>query len=215
MVQIERLLDGPATFLALVFGVALGAELVLSIQGDRIPAWLGTVQLLIWGFFGLQFAFGLAIAPRVSVYLRRHWLTAISLILPFFRILRLARIAYGLRALRLARMLTGANRLVRTVRRTLAWNGAGYAVGLAATVALFGSVAIFMFEAEAGTRGLSSYGDVLWWTLATLTTVGASAEPVTLGGRLTGLLVMVAGLVLFGYIAALAATVLFDRRRRR
>ncbi|MDQ3691620.1 MAG: potassium channel family protein, partial [Chloroflexota bacterium] len=66
---------------------------------------------------------------------------------------------------------------------------------------------------EANTAGLESYGDVLWWTLATLTTVGGSAEPATLGGRVIGLLVMIAGLVLFGYIAALAATVLFDRRR--
>ena len=212
--QVERFLDGPATFLALVFAVALATELILTVQGDPVPSWLGTVQLLIWGFFGLQFALGLAVAPRVVPYLRRHWLTAISLVLPFFRVLRVARLAYALRALRLARLVTGANRLLRSVRRTLDWNGAGYAFGLIATVALFASVALFMFEAEASTPGLATYGDVLWWTLATLTTVGGTAEPVTLGGRVTGLVVMIAGLVLFGYIAALAATVLFDRRRR-
>lgn len=212
MAQAERLLDGPANFLALVFAVALGTEIVLAVQGDPIPGWIGTVQLLIWGFFGLQFAFGLAVAPSAGRYLRRHWLTAISLVLPFVRILRVARLATALRAVRVARLVTGANRLLRTVRRTLAWNGAGYAVGIAATVALFGSVALFMFEADAGTPGLTSYGDVLWWVLATLTTVGGSAEPATLGGRAVGLLVMAAGLVLFGYIAALAASVLFQQR---
>jgi voltage-gated potassium channel len=215
VIQAERLLDGPANFLALVFAVALGTEIVLAVQGDAIPAWLGTVQLLIWGFFGLQFAFGLAVAPSVRRYLRRHWLTAISLVLPFVRVLRVARLAAALRAVRLARLVTGANRLLRSVRRTLAWNGAGYALGIAATVALFGSVALFMFEADAGTPGLGSYGDVLWWTLATLTTVGGSAEPATLGGRAVGLLVMAAGLVLFGYIAALAAAVLFRQEASR
>ena len=184
----------------------------MTVQGEQTPGWIGTLQLLIWGFFGLQFALGLAIAPRVVPYIRRHWLTAISLVLPFFRVLRVARLAYALRAVRLARLVSGANRLLRSVRRTLRWNGAGYALGLVASVALFGSVALFMFEAESKTPGLSSYGDVLWWTLATLTTVGGAAEPATLGGRIIGLIVMVAGLVLFGYIAALAATVLFDRR---
>ena len=194
--------------------MALATELVLTIEGERIPAWIGALQILIWGFFGLQFAFGLAIAPRAMPYVRRHWLTAISLVLPFFRVLRVARLAYALRALRLARLVSGANRLLRSVRRTLAWNGAGYALGLVASIALFGSVALFMFEAGSGAPGLGSYGDVLWWTLATLTTIGGTAEPVTLGGRIVGLIVMVAGLVLFGYIAALAATVLFDRRVR-
>lgn len=214
VVQVERLLDGPANFLALVFAVALGTELVLTIQGSPVPPWLDRVQLLIWGFFGLQFAMGLMIAPVTGSYLRRHWLTAISLVLPFFRVLRVARLASALRAVRVARIVTGANRLIRSVRRTLAWNGAGYAVGLSASVALFGSVALFMFEADVGTTGLSSYGDVLWWTLATLTTVGAPAEPATLGGRIVGLLIMVAGLVLFGYIAAIAANLLFERQRR-
>jgi voltage-gated potassium channel len=210
---VEGLLDGPANFLALVFAVALGTELVLTVQGDPVPGWLGTLQLLIWGFFGIQFALGLMIAPRIVPYLRRHWLTGISLVLPFFRAIRLARLAVALRAIRVARLVTGANRLLRSVRRTLAWNGAGYAAGIAGTVALFGSVGLFMFEADADTPGLTAYGDVLWWTLATLTTVGGTAEPQTLGGRLVGLLVMGAGLVLFGYIAALAANVLFDRRR--
>ena len=183
-------------------------------QGDPVPRWLSTVQLFIWAFFGLQFAFGLAVAPRVRTYLRRHWITAISLVLPFFRVLRLARLAIALRAFRLARLVSSANRVLRTVTRVLAWNGAGYAFGLVASVALFGSVVLFMFEGDAGTPGLSNYGDVVWWTLATLTTVGAPAEPVTLGGRITALVVMTAGLVLFGYIAALAGTVLFDRRER-
>ncbi len=214
VVQVERLLDGPANFLALAFAVGLGAEIVLAVQGNPVPGWLSTAQLLIWAFFGLQFAFGLAVAPRVETYLRRHWITAISLVLPFFRVLRLARLAVALRAFRLARLVTSANRLIRTVSRTLAWNGAGYALGLVATVALFGSVALYMFEADAGTPGLSTYGDVVWWTLATLTSVGAAAEPVTLGGRIIALVVMAAGLVLFGYVAALAGTVLFERRER-
>ena len=47
---------------------------------------------------------------------------------------------------------------------------------------------------------------------ATITTVGAATEPVTLGGRLVALALMLAGLVLLGYVAGVLAAILFERR---
>ena len=42
--------------------------------------------------------------------------------------------------------------------------------------------------------------------------MGAQSEPVTLGGRIVALLIMLGGLVLLGYVAGVLAAVLFGKR---
>jgi voltage-gated potassium channel len=53
---------------------------------------------------------------------------------------------------------------------------------------------------------ITSYPDALWWALSTVTTVGyGDIYPVTSGGRLAGLLLMLAGIALAGIITAAVA----------
>lgn len=145
------MLEGPGTFLAIVFAVALAAELVITAQAGSVPRPLGWLLVAIWTFFILQFLLGIAIAPDRVRYLRRNWLTAISLVVPFFRAVRVLRVFGSLRAINGVRALAGFNRAARTLQSVLAWTRAGYAVALAATAVLLGSAAVLMFEAE-GTR---------------------------------------------------------------
>ncbi|HEX2141518.1 MAG TPA: potassium channel family protein [Candidatus Limnocylindria bacterium] len=215
MERIERLLDGPATFLAVVFVLALAAELVLDAQGERVPGILSWTQTAIWVFFGIQFALGILVSPDRLRYLRRHWITAISLVLPFFRILRILRAARALRALSGFRALSAFNRAARSLAAVLAWSRAGYPLALAGIAAVLGSATLFLFEADAAGSRIASYSEALWWTLSTLTTIGANSEPVTLGGRIVGLGVMVCGLVILGYVAGVVGALLFERRSRR
>lgn len=213
--ELERLLDAPATYLAFVFAGALVLELVITAQGGEIPATLNVLQLAIWGLFALHFALGLAIAPDRLMYVRRHWLTALSLAVPFLRVIRIVRVVGLLRAATVVRLLAGLNRTATGLRRSLAWNGAGYATGLSLAVILLSSAGIYLFESESAASPIGSYSQALWWSASTLTTVGASFEPVTLGGRLIALFVMLAGLVLLGYIAGLLGAILFRRRAIR
>ena len=212
--EIERLLDGPATYLAFVFAAALIVELVLTAESRPIPAVLGWLQAAIWIFFVVHFALGISVAPDRLRYLRRHWLTALSLVVPFLRIVRVLRIFALVRTATLVRALGSANRTSRVLRRTFGWSAAGYAAGLTVTVALFGSALLFLFEADAANTAFPSYAEALWWAVGTLTTVGAAAEPVTLGGRIVAAFMMLAGLVLLGYIAGLLGAVLFGRREK-
>lgn len=213
--RVERLLDAPATFLAVVFVLALAAELILSAQGASIPSILTWAQTVIWILFGIQFGLGILLSPDRSRYLRRHWMTAVSLLLPFLRILRLLRAARALRAFSGIRALSAFNRAARTLGDVLAWSRAGYPLALAGTMAVLGSATLYLFEAESATSRIDDYGEALWWTLTTLTTIGASAEPVTTGGRIVGLMVMVSGLIILGYVAGVVGALLFDRGRSR
>ena len=212
--EIEAMLDGPTTYLAIVFAVILAAELILQAQGSSVPPVLGWIQLGIWGIFVVHFLLGITISPDRLRYLRRNWLTAISLVLPFLRAFRALRAVRMLRATNSVRVAAGFNRLARSLRGVLAWSRAGYAAALAATSALLGSAALLMFEAEAPDSQITDYGEALWWATATLTTVGAASEPVTIGGRIVGLVLMFGGLVLFGYVAGVVAAVLFGTSRR-
>lgn len=113
--RIEHLLSAPATFLAVVFVLALAAELILTAQGEPIPAVLAWAQTAIWIFFGIQFGLGIIVSPDRWRYLRRHWITAASLLLPFLRVFRILRAARALRAFGGVRALTAFNRAARSL----------------------------------------------------------------------------------------------------
>ena len=210
--RIEHLLDAPATFLAVVFVLALAAELVLTAQGEPVPSLLAWTQTTIWIIFGVQFAIGFVVSPERWRYLRRHWITAASLLLPFLRILRILRAAGVLRAFSGVRALTAFNRAARSLANLVAWSRAGYPLALAGVAAVLGSATLFLFESDHPRTQIDTYPEAVWWTLTTLTTVGASTEPQSLGGRIVGLLVMVSGLILLGYVAGVVGALLFDRR---
>lgn len=213
--EIEAMLDGPATYLAVVFVIALAVEIILGAQGLAVPQILVWLQLAIWVVFIVHFLLGITISPDRGRYLRTNWLTALSLIVPFLRAFRALRAVRVLRATNSLRVAAGFNRTARSLRGALAWSRAGYAAALAATAALLGSAALLMFEAEAPNSEINDYAEALWWTSATLTTVGAASEPVTLGGRIVALVLMLGGLVLLGYVAGVLAALLFGRRDDR
>lgn len=71
-----------------------------------------------------------------------------------------------------------------------------------------------MLDAERGTPGASidSYGEALWWSAVTVTTVGyGDYSPVTAVGRAIAVGLMVAGIALLGVITATLASWIVER----
>jgi voltage-gated potassium channel len=74
---------------------------------------------------------------------------------------------------------------------------------VAVAVVLVGGLGVWMAERRTPGSGIKSWGDGLWWAIATLTTTGYGDHvPVTLAGRLIGTAVMIAGVAVLGGVAA-------------
>jgi len=121
-----------------------------------------------------------------------------------------------LRAFRAARLF----RVVAVVLRLLAVGGAAategrailrkkaarFALGLAAFTWLMSAVAFTLAENVSETGTLNSFGDALWWSAATITTVGyGDIYPVTALGRVVGVFTMLVGISTFAVVTAKVA----------
>jgi voltage-gated potassium channel len=164
--------------------------------------------------FVAHFVVEFALAPRKLAYLRRNWLTAVSLLLPALRAVRVVRAVRALRALRGARILrvvSSANRGMRALGRIMGRRGLGYVVALTLAVNVLGAAGIYAFEHEAPDTAVPSYGVALWWTAMTLTTMGADFFPRTPEGRVLALLLAIYGFAVFGYVTASIASLFVAR----
>jgi voltage-gated potassium channel len=100
-------------------------------------------------------------------------------------------------------------RLPRPLKRLV--RSRAYPVVLAILLVLtLSSFWVLFFEREAN-QSFQSFGDAVWWTLVTAATVGYGDKvPITTGGRLVGVLVMVFGVGLVGMVTGRIASWLVE-----
>ena len=198
----------------LVLSAVWSVLLIIEFTRGLTP-WLQTLNDAIWLLFVAQFAVEFVLAPDKRVYLRKGWITGLSLALPAVRLLRLARlaraarvarVARATRGVRLARLLGTLNRGVRALAVGFRRRGLGYLMLLTIFVAATGAAGMYRFELDApGGPGFPDYGAALWWTAMLLTTMGSEYWPRTPEGRLLCLLLAIYAFAVFGYVTAAIA----------
>jgi voltage-gated potassium channel Kch len=73
-------------------------------------------------------------------------------------------------------------------------------------IVLASGSALWLLERDRPNSTVRSWGDALWWSISTMTTVGYGDHvPVTTSGRLIGAAVMVVGVAVIGAVAAIVA----------
>ena len=126
----------------------------------------------------------------------------------------------GVRILRLTRLV----KLFRFLIRMKRYRGPGRKLFRTAAVvgatAFSGAYTILIVEGSAaatcvpgadggGCPMITEFGDALWWSIVTISTVGyGDSFPITMGGRIVAVVLIFIGVGVFGYIAGFMANLL-------
>lgn len=198
----DRRVDWWLTALAVLFLVVYAVQ-VLARPGPAVHTALEVVLTATWVLFGLDYLLRIVLARRRWRFVRTHLVDLVILALPMFR---------QLRALRVITVISVLNRQLRDDVR------GRVVVYVAATVALVGFVAaLAVLDAERDVEGatITTFGDALWWTITTISTVGyGDRYPVTVEGRVVAGALMVAGIALLGVVTASIASWFVENLRR-
>lgn len=205
--SIENFLEAPMIFLGFVWLALLIIELIWGLNKP-----LEYATLTIWIIFIVDFLVKFILAPVKVDFLKKNWLTIISLIVPalrVFRIFRFVRLLRGLRGIRLVRIVSSLNRSMKSLGATMKRRAFGYVLMIILIVTFAGAAG--MYALENPNPGFDSYGMALWWTAMRVITVGNEYNPSTPEGRGLAFLIAIFGFSIFGYVTATFATFFIGR----
>lgn len=205
--RLDRYTDVPLALASL----ALLLLALIELGGELGEPWRGRLAVLgwaLWALFFAEFAVKFALAPVKRRYLRRHWLDALTVLVPFLKFLRLARVLRATRALPVFRLLVFGGRGSGAALTILKRRRLGQLAIVSALVVLIGAALAFILEAGAQSSQIGDFGDALWWAATTMTTVGSAVEPVTTGGRILAFLLMLYAVGIFSYFIASISSLL-------
>jgi len=156
----------------------------------------------------LRFAFTPMALIDLAAILPFYLSMLISLDLRFLRALRLVRI------LKLTRYSTAINLLLNVFKEESPSFGA--ALFILAIILVFASTGIYLFEHKMQPETFSSIPSAIWWAGATLTTVGyGDVIPITTGGKIFGIGVMIVGIGMVALPAGILASAFSQRLHQR
>ncbi|MGB5298152.1 MAG: ion transporter [Thiogranum sp.] len=156
----------------------------------------------------LRFAFTPMALIDLAAILPFYLSMFFSLDLRFLRALRLVRI------LKLTRYSSAINLLLNVFKDESPAFGA--ALLILAIILVFASTGIFLFEHKTQPETFSSIPSAIWWAVATLTTVGyGDVIPITTGGKIFGIGVMIVGIGMVALPAGILASAFSQRLHQR
>lgn len=173
----------------------------ISIVNSKSLILIENTILLI---FSIDYFYGLFIARDKKIYIQKHIFDLIAII-PFSSLFRVFRIIRALRIIQITelfhffkfiRVFVFANKLRYEISAFLKLNGFIYIILVTIATLFFGAVGIYYTEYN---HTVYSFGDALWWSIVTATTVGyGDIAPSTPGGRIIASILMIIGTTFIG-----------------
>lgn len=187
----ERFTHRPLFALAIAFAVAYAVPIVAPNAGSAVSWTCWAIDWGVWAAFAVDYCVRLGLSPHRWTFVRTHKIDLICVVLPMFQPLRLLRLVSTL-------LLVGRRAMIASqVRLTT------YVIGAIVGLTMFGSLAVLDVERNAPGSNIKTLGDALWWSFATMTTVGyGDMAPVTGAGRLLAVGLMLSGIALLGVVTA-------------
>ncbi|GEM32065.1 ion transporter [Nocardia neocaledoniensis NBRC 108232] len=183
----ERATNLPLMALAVVFLVLYAWRVLDTDVSPHLDAALVWADIAIWAIFAVDFAVRLRLSTDRLRFVRKHPLDLLVVLVPPFRPLRLVRAALLL--------LDSLNRATKPRTRLVT-----FVATSSLLILLLSSLAFFDAEYGAPESKIKTFGDALWWSAVSVTTVGyGDVYPVTTEGRLVSLVLMTLGIGLISF----------------
>ena len=143
-------------------------------------------------------------APRKLEFMKWGWIDLLSSI-PTAHLLHAGRAVRLLRLLRVLRAFRSMRHLIRHLYHSRVHGTFQSVLLIAMILVIFSSIVILEVE-TASNSNIKTAEDALWWSYVTITTIGyGDYYPVTTAGRLVAMVLMTAGVGLFGTFTAYVA----------
>ncbi|OQR62255.1 ion transporter [Streptomyces maremycinicus] len=185
----EQSTEIPLAFASLAFLIGYAIHVLAQQIADGWRDFCLAVMLIAWVMFASDYAVRWRLSGQRLRFPRTHWLDGLVVLLPL------------LRPLRIVKLYEAVQRRHGEPRFSLHARVITYAGLSAALLGFAGALAVYSQERGAPGANMKTFGDALWWTCETLTTVGyGDITPVTLWGRLIAVGMMAGGLALLGAV---------------
>ena len=186
--------------LGVLYLVIYSLEVVFFSQKQLVSV-LEIASNVIWVVFAVDVVIRVIAAESVLEFLKSSWLEVLALIIPFMRSLRVFRVIVALRGL-------------RPFLKTRIETTGTYILLLLPITWFTGAVAVLDAENEGVESSITNLPDALWWSLATITTVGyGEFYPKTLEGKFVAGVLMIMGIALFSAGAGMFASWILGEKK--
>lgn len=186
--------------LGLLYLAIYSLQVVFSGEAQMVQS-LEVASSVIWGFFALDVLVRVISSKSLSDFFRSSWLEILALLIPFMRVLRVFRVLVAIRGL-------------RPILRSRFARTSTYILLLLPLTWFSGAVAVLDSEQNLEGASITNLPDALWWSLATITTVGyGEFYPMSLEGKFVAGVLMITGITLFSAGAGLFASWIMGEKK--
>ncbi|MDR2703738.1 MAG: potassium channel family protein [Cellulomonadaceae bacterium] len=195
----ERYTQIPLMIAAILFLITYAVPIIWPNISFFLANLDADIFTIVWAAFVIDYLMRLGLATNRWSFFKHNLIDFFSLLLPM------------LRPLRVLRVVAAITTLSRVGRASLRKQVMTYTAGMVSMITFVAALAATSAERGVPNSSIQSFGDGLWWAFVTLTTVGyGDMSPVTIVGRIVGVVLMLSGVLLLGVIAASLASWLVE-----
>ena len=196
--RIERVTKFPMALLGVAWLVIAILVVTTDVNGSASRVLVGGLFVL-WVIMLVEYLVRLVVTPDPLGYLRRRWVEPATVVMPPLQGWHVVGIEKMTLLMREGELRVEAILKHHSLFRVL----------IAATATLFlGAWLVLLFEENAKGSNIHDYPNALWWAIVTVTTVGyGDRYPISEGGRVVAVILMLVGIGLIGVLTATVASV--------
>ncbi|HYO18442.1 MAG TPA: potassium channel family protein [Dermatophilaceae bacterium] len=181
----------PMTVFAVAFLLVYSTPIIWTTAPDLVDEILAVLNISLWGAFVADLGIRAFLSGKPLGYIVRHPIDLLLILLPM------------LRPLRVLRVFTAMQTLIRQGGRISIGKTLAGAAGAALLLMFIAAVAMLDAERSTPESPIQTFGDAIWWSGATITTVGyGDVYPVTWVGRWVAFALMLVGISVIGVVTA-------------